>query len=97
MAKLPINQRSKRQRGRKGVEIRKKYLEEHPFCVKCLEEKIYTPAVEVDHIVALQNGGEDIESNKQGLCEEHHKEKTFIDKGYKKRVKIGEDGFPIEE
>ncbi len=40
-------------------------------------------ATQLDHIVALTNGGEDIPSNRQGLCEPCHAAKTALDLGRK--------------
>lgn len=84
-------------RGRKLQEIRKAHLANCPYCVKCAEKGIYVFATQVDHIIALDNGGEEIESNRQGLCDKCHKQKTIVDMNYKPKAKIGLDGFPIEE
>jgi 5-methylcytosine-specific restriction endonuclease McrA len=52
--------------------------------------------VELDHIEPLHAGGLDIPTNRQGLCEECHKAKTIKDLGYKKKERIGLDGYPVE-
>lgn len=91
--------KNQRIRGRKLQWIRKTYFAKFPFCEECLKEKIYISATELDHIIAITNGGEDSPNpfvNRQGLCKEHHDKKTKIDLNYKPRVKIGLDGFPIE-
>lgn len=89
---------SDRIRGRRLQRIRDRHLARNPFCVMCLamNPPRYVKAIEVDHIVALVNGGEDIESNRQGLCDEHHKYKTRKDLGHKASSACGEDGYPID-
>lgn len=84
-----------RQRGRKWMTIRARYLREHPLCVECERKGFARPATQLDHIVALVNGGTDDESNYQGLCDEHHKAKTAKDLGRTRRPQIGLDGWPI--
>jgi len=42
----------------------------------CEAEGRVTAAQEVDHIIRLEIGGADDESNYQSLCVEHHKAKT---------------------
>lgn len=88
---------TKRIRGRKLEVIRKAHFAKHPMCVDCLEKGIYTLATELDHIVPLFKGGEEVESNRQGLCSDCHSKKTVVDLGYKPKVKIGPDGYPIED
>ena len=88
---------TKRIRGRKLEQIRLAHFAKHPLCVDCLKKNIYRLATELDHIVPLYKGGEETESNRQGLCEDCHKAKTVLDLGYKPKVKIGPDGYPIEE
>lgn len=41
---------------------------------------ILTPYCEIDHIIALQNGGLDEISNLQALCNECHNKKTYREK-----------------
>jgi 5-methylcytosine-specific restriction protein A len=84
-------------RGRKLQRIRREHLKENPLCVECEKEGTYVPAVEIDHIIALANGGQETKSNRQGLCKDHHDKKTKLDLKYKPKVKIGIDGFPIED
>jgi len=91
----------KRIRGRKLQAIREAHFRLHPLCVRCvdLDARPLQPATELDHIVALCNGGRDVESNRQGLCPAHHLEKTAQDMGrkYRPRVRIGADGYQIQE
>lgn len=81
-------------RGRKLQRIRQLHLNAHPLCVRC-EAKTpprYTPATQIDHKVALVNGGEDVESNRQGLCDACHVEKTAEDMGWQPRTQFDRHG-----
>lgn len=65
----------------------------------CKAEGRVTLATEVDHIVALTNGGvEDPhdDCNRQGLCFDCHEMKTAADLGYTPKVETGIDGWPVE-
>ena len=69
-------------RGRKRQEIRAAHFRDRPLCVECEKLGIVSLAVELDHVVALVNGG--IESrdpfvNRQGLCVDHHRIKSRAD------------------
>lgn len=58
--------------------FRRRYLDAHPLCVKCLAEGKYTKAEVVDHIVPFR-GDEKMQydpDNLQALCKRHHDEKT---------------------
>lgn len=87
----------KRIRGRGLQQIRERHFRLHPLCVRCEAEGKVTVATELDHIVALCNGGRDVESNRQGLCSDHHQEKTAADLGrtHRPKVRIGADGYPV--
>mgnify|MGYP000467553794 CR=1 FL=1 len=80
--------------------IRREWFALHPLCVRCTVRGRVTLATQLDHIVALENGGEDFDvdqgRNRQGLCEDCHKEKTREDLGQKPRPRIGTDGYPEE-
>ncbi len=67
---------------------------ESPLCVACKEKGRVTAATEVDHIVALVNGGTDTPENRQALCSECHEAKTRRDLGQRERPAIGLDGWP---
>lgn len=86
----------KRLQGRRAVEVRAAFLRQHPLCLHCQREGRATPATEVDHVVALVNGGGDVDSNKQPLCKEHHMAKTREDLGHKPRSGCDANGLPID-
>lgn len=87
---------NRRIRGRTLQRIRALHLRAHPLCGLCQERGHVTPATQLDHIVALVNGGTDTPDNRQGLCDACHLEKTAQDMGhtYRPRVVIGVDGYP---
>ncbi|NYD91407.1 HNH endonuclease signature motif containing protein [Sphingomonas melonis] len=66
----------RRKRGRAGQRDRAAVLAEEPLCRRCLKLGRTEPAVEVDHIIRLADGGTDDRSNKQGLCKPCHDLKT---------------------
>jgi len=84
-------------RGRALQRMRELHLRSQPLCVSCLTKtpKRITAATELDHVVALCNGGTHDASNLQGLCRECHADKTAQDMGYTRRPTIGADGWPI--
>jgi 5-methylcytosine-specific restriction protein A len=49
---------------------------------------------EVDHIVALKDGGTEVDANCQLLCVECHKDKTAKDMGWKIRAGFDAAGMP---
>lgn len=91
---------TERIRGRKLQAIRKAYLARYPLCIHCLHKGITRLATEVDHIVALVNGG--IESldpfmNRQGLCADCHDVKTAKDLGHRPpKQAFDAQGNPID-
>lgn len=85
----------KRITGRRLQTIRKRHFQLEPLCVVCKAKGIVTIATELDHVVALVNGGEDVPENRQGLCKVHHDEKTRADMGWKPKPQIGLDGWPV--
>ena len=87
---------TKRVTGRRLQRIRKQVFAEQPICVACKAKGRVTVATQVDHIVALVNGGEDDHDNRQALCDECHKAKTRRDLGQRERPRIGLDGWPVE-
>ena len=57
--------------------VRKRHLEQQPFCVECLKKGKTNKAVIVDHIVPIKDGGSRYdESNLQSLCWSCHSRKS---------------------
>ena len=83
-------------RGRALQERRELAMQLNPLCVRCKEQGRVTLWEELDHVVSLDKGGEDILENTQGLCKPCHRDKTAEDMGYRKRVTYGLDGWPVE-
>lgn len=50
-------------------------------CTRC-PARVFASAADVDHIIPLAKGGQDIDSNLQILCRPCHKAKTRVDLGY---------------
>lgn len=82
--------------GRRLQVIRKRHFQEKPLCVMCEAAGRSTLAEELDHIVPLMAGGEDVPENRQGLCKPCHETKTRRDMGWKDKPDIGLDGWPVE-
>jgi 5-methylcytosine-specific restriction enzyme A len=86
----------RRYTGRRLQVIRKRYFQQEPLCVMCKAAGRVRLAQELDHIVALVNGGEDVPENRQGLCSECHEAKTRLDMGWKPKPQVGLDGWPVD-
>lgn len=84
-----------RVRGRALQALRKRLLRANPLCVMCEAQGRVTAATELDHIVALTNGGTNESSNLQGLCRECHGLKTRSDLG-QAISGCDEEGNPID-
>lgn len=76
---------------------RLRHLRENPLCVECLKLGRTRVAVELDHVVPLHKGGSNDDDNLQGLCRPCHSAKSAQERGFKPRVEIGLDGWPIRE
>jgi len=89
-------------RGRKLQERRLRVWSKDPRCASCRRLTEFSARLghgfELDHIVALTNGGPDTEANCQVLCTgpgSCHERKTEQDLGHRHAVRIGEDGWPV--
>lgn len=92
----PEPEKTERITGRALQEIRRRIFSRDPLCRRCLEKKPprITASTQVDHKKPLFLGGEETDENREGLCEECHKDKTREDLGQKPRPEIGFDGWP---
>jgi 5-methylcytosine-specific restriction protein A len=78
--------------------LRKSKLSANPLCEYCQPHRV-TVATEVDHKVAINNGGDPWSmENLASACSDCHKSKTVADKmGTEwKRKGCGVDGLPID-
>lgn len=84
--------------GRKRQQMRERVWLKDPCCARCRIVLPFTSTgFDLDHIVALTNGGTNDESNFQVLCPTCHEDKTNEDLGYTPKVTTGADGWPVEE
>lgn len=58
--------------------VRAVYLASHPLCVDCQAKGLLTPALHVDHVLAIEKGGTNDEANLQSLCHSCHSRKTVL-------------------
>ena len=72
---------------------------ENALCVMCQAEGQTRQAEVVDHVIP-HKGDETLfwdQTNWQGLCKPHHsRDKQAEERGFRKRQRIGVDGYPIE-
>lgn len=78
-----------RNRGRRWMRIRAQVLAEEPLCRLGLAQGRVEASEEVDHIVALEDGGTDDRENLQGICGDCHKVKHGA------TPRVGADGWPV--
>ena len=87
---------AERLRGHAGVAQRhRRMLRTNYMCEHCQAKGIIRKADVVDHIHPLALGGSDEDHNTRNLCNPCHVEATAEQFGYRKRVAIGEDGWPL--
>ena len=67
---------AKRITGRKLQQLRKELFEREPLCRPCFKLNLVKLATMRDHIVPLEEGGQDVEANVQPICNECHDEKS---------------------
>jgi hypothetical protein len=68
--------KEKRLRGRAAVAQRQEQLEKEPLCRDCYADGRERPADEVDHILALDDGGSNLPDNLRSLCRDCHRVRT---------------------
>jgi len=56
--------------------MRRAQLQREPLCRECAKHDVTTAACEVDHVVALADGGTDDPDNLQSLCHDCHDVKS---------------------
>ena len=62
--------------------VRLQHLQDYPLCVECLKRYIFTPAVDVHHIIKLAERPDlrDVSSNLMSLCHSCHSKFTAAGK-----------------
>lgn len=89
----PISNRSSDVNGWNGQKIRLRIRERDGY--KCRHCSRAVRIGEVDHIVPIEKGGSEDDSNLQLLCKECHRKKTARDRGYVLRDGSDVNGFPL--
>jgi 5-methylcytosine-specific restriction protein A len=67
--------------GNRLQRIRRDHFRENPLCVACYAEtpRRVTLATELDHVMPLWAGGHESDENRQGLCRQHHENKSALE------------------
>ena len=63
-------------RGRELQSIRARILKRDPLCIPCRASGRISASTQVDHVLALHMGGKETDANRQGICDDCHKDKT---------------------
>ena len=93
-----MTNQSPRIRGRKWMAIRERVMaRDCGLCQTCLRNGLTTIGKQVDHIVALINGGSNGDDNLECICESCHQDKTDADLGHAPKVTTGLDGWPMPQ
>ena len=71
---------TKRITGRRLQRMREQLFERNPLCVECQRLGLVELATQRDHIKSLEEGGLDVPENTQGLCAQHHEEKSLAER-----------------
>ena len=71
---------TKRVTGRKLQAMRAELFTRNPLCVECERQGRVTLATQRDHIVSLEEGGKDDDTNVQGLCHACHDVKSLAER-----------------
>jgi len=75
--------------------IRRIARRDQGLCQNCLPQGFVIPGTQVDHRVALDNGGTEDDANRWLLCTACHRIKTMADKGNKPKG-ADLDGWPTD-
>jgi len=68
--------------------LRNYKIQMNPLCEHCLKLDILTPAREIDHIVAIKDGGEKLAyNNLSSLCRSCHAKKSVMEREARKHTK----------
>jgi 5-methylcytosine-specific restriction enzyme A len=70
----------KRITGRRLQAMRAALFARNPLCVECEKVGVVRVATQRDHILSLEEGGADDDTNVQGLCHEHHEAKSLAER-----------------
>ena len=92
--------RQQRGYGRQWESIRAVVLQrDKHLCQPCKRRERVTVAVAVDHITPKAKGGTDDLANLEAICSPCHTDKGLRDQGKRpaRRVRIGTDGWPVED
>ena len=81
--------------GRKLQARRLRIWSRDPHCVDCGALTSHPDGYELDHVIALVNGGDDTDGNCAVRCVSCHERKTRRDLGQRERVTVGVDGWPV--
>lgn len=81
--------------GRAGVEQRKRIRERDGYTCQYNKCGRVINKGEVDHIISLEDGGNNDDENLQLLCLECHLKKTAKDRKYIDRSGVNESGIPL--
>ena len=84
----PFDPNDGRVRGGRGVRLRAEFLRLNPLCKHCDEKGITRLAEQVDHVIPLEQGGEDKDNNKQALCVPCHAAKTATEQSQSSRAQV---------
>lgn len=66
------------------------------LCQSCHRNGRIKQGNQIDHIVALTNGGSNEDVNLEVICLECHSAKSLVDLGFRPQVTTGLDGWPTE-
>lgn len=71
------------------------HLASEPLCRMCAAQNVIRPALHVDHITPISQGG-DLWGPFQSLCAEHHSMKTAKENGKQVRMGCDSRGIPLD-